>query len=101
MTRGTRAMNDETAVRVEAQARQIVIASTFTADLLQRPLGFWMKSLDVSAEIVLAPYAQIMQELLDPHSSLSRNEHGFNVLLIRLEDWIRDKGADTVAGNLE
>ena len=80
----------------------IVIASTFTADLLRHPLEFWMNTLDLPAEVRLAPYAQVMQQLLDPQSLLSRNRHGFNVLMLRVEDWIRDRlTSESVKANVE
>lgn len=69
----------------------IAIASTFSADPLWHPLTFWMRTLSIAAEITLAPYAQIMQELLSRDSLLARNRSGFNVLLIRIEDWLRDR----------
>src|SRR5688572_2376337 len=70
---------------------QITIASTFTADSLVRPLEFWMGKLDMVVDVVVTPYGQLMQQLLNPQSSLSRNFTGLNVLLIRTQDWIRDR----------
>jgi amino acid adenylation domain-containing protein/FkbH-like protein/thioester reductase-like protein len=75
----------------ESSSQTIAVAGTFVADLLREPLQLWMHKLAIAAEVELAPYGQIMQELLDPTSLFSRNERGFNVLLIRLEDWIRDR----------
>jgi amino acid adenylation domain-containing protein/FkbH-like protein len=80
---------------------RMVIAATFTADLLQSPLKFWMQELDIAVDLTLAPYGQIMQELLHPQSTLSRNATGINILLIRLEDWLRDRAERSVADNLE
>jgi hypothetical protein len=85
----------------EEGTHRIVIAATFTADLLRDPLMFWMRTLGVSAEVLVAPYAQVMQELLGTESMFSQNKHGFNILLIRLEDWIRHRLADSVERNLE
>ena len=68
----------------------IVVAGTFTVLPVKRPLEFWMDRLEISAEVTIAPYAQVMQELLNPTSSLARNRSGANVLLIRLEDWAED-----------
>lgn len=79
---------------------QITIAATFTADVLKLPLDFWMKKLEIESSITLAPYAQVMQELLNPESMVSRNRHGFNVLLIRLEDWVRDRRDQRAIQNL-
>lgn len=74
---------------------KIVVASTFTADPVERPLSFWMGALSIPAEVEIAPYAQVIQELLNPSSALSQNSTGFNVLLVRIEDWIRDRYSDT------
>lgn len=80
----------------------IAIAATFAADLLLHPLKFWMETLTISADVTMAPYAQVMQELLSPESLLSKNETGFNILLIRWDDWIRERlVGESVEQNLE
>lgn len=82
-------------------AIQIEIASTFTSDRMVRPLRFWMESLGINANVSIASYDQVMQELLNPESQFSRNSRGFNVLLLRLEDWIRNRlEAETPNNNL-
>lgn len=81
--------------------RRIAIAATFTVDLLLRPLQFWMRTLQIPAEVELAPYAQIMQQLLSAQSALSRNATGLNVLVLRLDDWIRDRLDEPVESNLQ
>lgn len=101
-TRAVQAQESQAGMPEEASnAYSIVIASTFTADLIVQPLGFWMRTLEIAAEVVLAPYAQVLQELLNPQSQLSRNKGGFGVLLIRVEDWIRDRHAQSAAENIE
>lgn len=84
-----------------ATSCSVVIASTFTADSVQAPLRFWMKTLGISADIRMSPYAQLLQELLSPKSSLSQNTGGFNVLLIRLDDWVRDRTEKDVRQSLD
>src|SRR5688500_10372702 len=91
----------ETGSKNSAEARRIVIASTFTVDLLERPLAFWLASLGIPSDMSLAPYAQVMQELLNPERSFATNKTGFNVLLLRLDDWIRDRRSDSIERNLE
>ena len=81
--------------------QSIVVASTFTGDSLLHPLKFWMETLSIPAVATVAPYAQVMQELLDPKSLSSQNKAGFNILLIRMEDWIRDRIAEEVEQNRE
>jgi amino acid adenylation domain-containing protein/FkbH-like protein len=77
------------------QATRIVaIASTFTAEPLVQPLQFWMDSLQIPGVVGKASYAQVLQEFLRPDSAFGRNTGGWNVALIRLEDWIAKCAAD-------
>ena len=69
---------------------QIVITATFTATPLEQPLKFWMQALNIPADIHFSPYDQIIQESLKPNSAVTGNRRGFNILLIRPEDWTRD-----------
>ena len=82
-------MEQAKAARRRQQKQNIAIASTFTAGLLEAPLTFWMKELEIPAGFEFSPYNQVFQQLLDPASLLSRNEHGVNVVLLRLTDWVR------------
>jgi len=54
-----------------------------------------MDKLGIAANIGIAPYAQLMQETLNPDSTFSKNSGGFNVALFRLEDWIRDRQCES------
>jgi FkbH-like protein len=104
------ALTDELKARVEAarlreQPQTITIAATFTADPIQESVAFWMRELDVPARIELAPYNQILQQLLDPSSQLSQQGSGINVILLRLGDWQfqseeRETRHDTEASSL-
>jgi FkbH-like protein len=77
----------------------IAIAATFTAEPVEESLDFWMHTLDIPCEIVFAPYNQVFQQLLDPTSLQSQNQHGLNVVLVRLEDWGRfDHTANAESG---
>ena len=64
----------------------LAVSATFTADPLSDPLKLWMDELGRPARIVLAPYHQMLQDLLSPSSDLGRNRFGANLLLVRLED---------------
>jgi FkbH-like protein len=75
-------------------SRKLVFSATFTAEPIEEPLKFWMGELEMDYKIEFAPYNQVFQNLLDPSSSLRRNKDGFNVLLVRFEDWQQFKGAD-------
>ena len=73
---------------------RIAIAATFTAEPILEALELWGHELSLDLDVVIAPYNQVFQQLLDPESPLSRNHRGLNVLLVRLEDWDRE-GAPT------
>jgi FkbH-like protein len=47
---------------------------------------FWGEQLDAPIDVRFAPYNQVMQTVLDPASVFATNQHGVNVLLVRLED---------------
>ncbi|WP_208345332.1 HAD-IIIC family phosphatase, partial [Aetokthonos hydrillicola] len=80
----------ELVAKVPVQKKlRVAIASTFTAEPIQESLKFWMQELKIPHRIEFAPYNQVFQQLLDPTSLLSKNQNGINVILIRLEDWLR------------
>jgi FkbH-like protein len=74
------------------QPDRIAVAATFTAEPLAEPLEFWLRELELPAQIQFAPYNQLFQQLLDPASLLSLNTRGLNVLLVQLEDWASPAG---------
>jgi FkbH-like protein/FkbM family methyltransferase len=85
-------------------AATIAITATFTAEPLEESLAFWMKEFQAEPKIVFAPYNQVFQQLLDPSSLLNLNTSGLNVILVRLEDWMRSDYAQAdaaLAGNRE
>nr|CRH05958.1 protein of unknown function [include Beta-ketoacyl synthase N-terminal domain, Beta-ketoacyl synthase C-terminal domain, Phosphopantetheine attachment site, Condensation domain and Male sterility protein domain(relqted to NAD binding)] [Candidatus Magnetococcus massalia] len=67
--------------------QRVVVAATFTADLLHSPLRYWMRTLEMPLHLQWAGFNQLFQNLLDPDSALRHNHHGVNVLLVRLADW--------------
>ena len=69
-----------------SDSRAIAIGATFTAEAIQPVMAFWATELALGCEIRFAAYNQLFQELLDPASLFGRNQ-GFNVALVRLEDW--------------
>lgn len=68
----------------------VAIAATFTADGIEAPLAFMLDVAGLALDVRFAPYNQIFQELLTPQSLLARNAGGVNVVLLRLEDFVRD-----------
>jgi FkbH-like protein len=68
--------------------RVIAIGATFTAEAIQPGLAFWAGELGLEHEIRFAGYNQLFQVLLDRGGLFARNRRGFNVALVRLEDWL-------------
>jgi FkbH-like protein len=79
--------------------RAIAITATFTAEAIQPGLAFWAAELGFGCEIRFAGYNQVFQELLDPAGLFARNRGGFNVALVRFEDW-RAAGVEDEARRL-
>lgn len=75
----------------------IAVTANFTAEPLEDSLSFWLKELEFPCAIKFGPYDQVFQQLLDPASILSTNKAGLNIVLIRLEDWVRG-GFDVKGG---
>ena len=72
------------------QTRSVVIAATFTAEPLQPSLEFLFEKIGLRIDIRFSPYHQVLQELISSSSALARVDKGVAVILIRLEDFIRD-----------
>ncbi len=81
-----------------------MVAATFTAEPLQETLDFWADQTGLFAHAEFAPFDQVFQQLLNPGSVLSANSHGLNVVLVRLEDWVRNvkasDGSESIADAL-
>lgn len=75
----------------------IVISATFVAEPLANPLAFMLAELGLSQDIQFAPYHQVFQALLTPGSDFDRNRCGTNIALIRLQDFVREPGAQATA----
>src|SRR5690348_3896340 len=67
--------------------RAIAISATFTAEAIQPGLAFWAAELGLDHEIRFAAYNQVFQQMLDPAGLFARNCSGYNVALVRFEDW--------------
>jgi HAD superfamily phosphatase (TIGR01681 family) len=76
--------------------RSIAICATFTAEALEPALNFWVSELGLECPIRFAGYGQVFQQLLDPNSLLGTNR-GYNLVLVRLEDWREAGMADSAA----
>ncbi len=71
--------------------QRITIAATFTSELVEDFLSYWLEQLGISDPVEFAPYNQIFQELLNPTSLFAQNQNGINLILLRLEDWESNK----------
>jgi len=68
----------------------VAIAATFTAEPLLAALGFILDQAGLNFTVKFAPYNQVFQQLLSSTSLLSTNAHGANLVLVRVEDFVRD-----------
>lgn len=85
---------------------RFAISATFTAEPIEPVFSFWGRQLEIPFEIRIAPYNQIAQTLTDPAGEFATNQHGVNVLLVRLEDLAQFDAPDAVTlarmeGNLD
>ena len=76
-----------------ARKQVVAIAATFTAEPVKEPLEFWLQQLGMPGNIQFAPFNQVLQQLLDSTSLLVSNQHGANVVLLRMEDLRTAEGA--------
>ena len=72
-----------------APAYRLAVCATFTAEPIAPVLSFWAAELSWNCDLQFAPYNQVFQQLLDSTSLLGGNRHGVNLVLVRLEDWLR------------
>jgi FkbH-like protein len=68
----------------------VAIAATFTAEPLLPALSFVLDQAGLNLTVEFAPYNQVFQQLLSSTSLLSTNAHGANLILVRIEDFVRD-----------
>jgi FkbH-like protein len=71
---------------IPSENRVIAVGATFTAEAIQPAMAFWVRELGLDLPIRFAGYNQLFQQLLNPASLFGRNQ-GFNVALIRFQDW--------------
>ncbi|OBP13495.1 hypothetical protein A5320_18280 [Rheinheimera sp. SA_1] len=74
--------------RQAAAELRLTVAATFVTEPLHKPLQQFLHELGRPAQLVQAPYRQLLQELLRPDSSLQRDAAATNIFLLRLEDFV-------------
>lgn len=79
---------------LEKKKSNIVVSSSFVSDILNESMDFWKRKLAIPCNTVFAPYSQIFQQFMMKESEMRRNIGGFNVILLRVEDWIQGKYED-------
>lgn len=79
---------------------RFAISASFTAEPIQPVIEFWGRRLNSAFEVRFAPYNQPLQTLLDPYSVFADNQHGSNVLLLRLEDLGEAESLEAHTGEL-
>jgi hypothetical protein len=69
---------------------KVSLCASFIVEPIQDYLIYWSKEFKMNISYDIAPYNFVFQQLLDTHSLFNQNG-GINILLIRIEDWLRDK----------
>jgi non-ribosomal peptide synthase protein (TIGR01720 family) len=77
-----------------AAAPQTAVAAGFTAEAAGPALGFWFDLFGRPSTVAFSPYAQVVQQLLDPAGTLGTAGARVNTVLFRWEDWVRHLGHD-------
>ncbi len=75
---------------------ELRIASNFTAEPIAESLQFWFAKLGISGAASFAPYDQVIQQLVDPTSSLNAAIDAHRIILLRPRDWLQRLRADCV-----
>lgn len=68
----------------------VAVAATFTMEPLVPPLHLMLQEAGLVRDVICAPYGQVFQELLSGGSLLATNAGGTNIVLIRMEDFVRE-----------
>lgn len=84
-----------------AAALELVVAGTFTVEPLDAPLTRLLELLKFDASVRFAPYNQVFQQLLDPTSDLARRATLGALVLLRMEDFLRDRPTEEAPAERE
>ena len=76
------------------------IAANFTIEPIEEFLAYWLRQLEIPADIRFAPYNQVFQQLLE--GGLLRNHHGgINLVALDLDAWLMEGPIESVRAQLE
>jgi len=87
-------LSDEYNKKPEKPVLNLNITGTFTVEPVKPYLESWLEKFNIEYSINFPGYNQVFSQLLNPGSDFNLNRDGFNILLIRFEDWIIDKRTD-------
>lgn len=73
---------------MKANLETIVIAANFTIEPISHFLQNVLRKVSIHPKLVIAPYNQVFQQLLDPGSLFHNNGNGVNKIFLRLEDLV-------------
>jgi FkbH-like protein len=68
----------------------VVVAATFTMEPLVPLLHLMLRESGLVRDVICAPYGQVFQHLLSAGSLLATNAGGTNLVVLRMEDFVRD-----------
>jgi FkbH-like protein len=83
-------LNDSTVINKPKTHLNCIVSASFVVEPLEQKLDFIIDHLELPLKTEIAPYHQVFQQLLNPHSNTRKNVDGRNIFLIRLDDFIRD-----------
>lgn len=69
---------------------RLAIAATFTVEPILPGLQISLREAGLELDVQFASYHQVLQELLSSNSLLATNPEGVDIVLLRLEDFVRD-----------
>ncbi|MQY79763.1 MAG: HAD-IIIC family phosphatase [Bacteroidetes bacterium] len=84
-------LSDESIEKSEKPVLNVNITGTFTVEPVKPYLEYWLEKFNVTYSIKFPGYNQVFSQLLNPGSDFNLNRDGYNILLVRFEDWIMDK----------
>src|SRR5262245_38468243 len=71
---------------MEARALAVAVAATFTVDPVTPSIRYFLDRFGIRHEIELAPYNQVLRELIDRAGAFGRSRDGASVAVVRLSD---------------
>jgi len=93
-------LSEEPVVKPEKPVLHVNITGTFTVEPVKPYLEFWFDKLGVTPSITFPGYNQVFSQLLNPVSEFNSNHDGYNILLIRFEDWMKENNSDDSVSDL-